>query len=114
MSEELKQAFPQGIMIQCAKPEIKILDNIQASCEIHKILLKGIISHLCIYLFPLEKVFSSFMLCYADLLCNQASFLPSPLFNEVFSVAFLTTHALLGLQEYLLHFVKGIRIILHS
>lgn len=33
---------------QSAKPEIKILDNIQASCEIHKILLKGILSHLSI------------------------------------------------------------------
>lgn len=59
---------------QSVKPEIKILDNILASCEIHKIFLKGILSHLHIYLFPLEKVFPSFRLCYADLLCNWASF----------------------------------------
>lgn len=72
---------------QSVKPEIKILDNILASCDIHKILLK-VLSHLSIYPFPLEKVFSSFRLFYADLLCNQASFLPSPLLNEAFSVAF--------------------------
>lgn len=62
---------------QSVKPEIKILDKMLSSCEIHKILLKKILSHLCIYLFPLEKVFPSFRPCYADLVCNQDSFLPS-------------------------------------
>lgn len=71
---------------QSVKPEIKILDNILSSCEIYKILLKGILSHLCTHLF-LEKVFPSFRPCYADLLCNQARFLPSPFLNESFSVA---------------------------
>lgn len=106
---------------QNVKPEIKILDNILCSCEMHKkeLLLKVILSHLCMKLntpadlFHLEKVFPSFRLYYADLLWNWDSFLLSLSLIQAFSVSFYSSHVPSGLQEYLLHFVKEITIMLH-
>lgn len=92
-------------------PEIKIIDNILSSCEIHKILLKGILSHPCVYLCHLEKVFPSFRFYYAGLLCNWASCLPSPFFKRSIFCGTFGQPCTLRVARITCAFFKDIRII---